>query len=491
MASSPSAQAISQADLSNQAGAGTVVVETTPTLALIAADRDTFVAQIVQPLLDGYKKGATEFVLQAEVHRGCSSGAHVKRSWAPMATVQPAMPLGVTPNLTAPATTSSTANDKMPKQLPAQVWQKQIARYNNITIDGRPRRFPEKEVLGAEQILGRIWHEHTATKARLWGIGEILQRRSFTAAGEFNPLQKQSKTSQLLRVQDDVIVQDLDTTFNPLPHERGELNQDSVANRRGGSHPLLRRLDDPKDPCPPQQIRAGQDALGIGWLEDRHGHAIRTVLRRCHNQGTEVMADVDILNEAMGREAPKETKPASKKRLAQDDEGPPPSRQRHGNWGTSSNYKGSKGNQTGKQSGYPTYTANRWKREVGPSKGRKNRAVAIRLWPRPLGTARGRWSQSDGTRPKAQAAFEQVQITNEVAAFHPFVLLWWHRVRKTCDGMVGRTPKMTIAWEVDDGCTKVTKHWFPDIYHRDAWLKMCTRRWSTRSKSATRTISAP
>lgn len=53
---------------------------------------------------------------------------------------------------TAPATGATSTADKAPKQLPAHIWQRQVARYNAITVDGRPRRFPEKEVLGAEQV---------------------------------------------------------------------------------------------------------------------------------------------------------------------------------------------------------------------------------------------------------------------------------------------------------------------------------------------------
>ena len=32
-------------------------------------------------------------------------------------------------------------------------------------MDGRPRKFPEKEVLRAEEVVGRIWHEHTVSHA--------------------------------------------------------------------------------------------------------------------------------------------------------------------------------------------------------------------------------------------------------------------------------------------------------------------------------------
>ena len=41
-------------------------IKTCPTLALIAADRDVFMAQVVQPLLDGYRTGTREFTLAEE-----------------------------------------------------------------------------------------------------------------------------------------------------------------------------------------------------------------------------------------------------------------------------------------------------------------------------------------------------------------------------------------------------------------------------------------
>ena len=42
---------------------------------------------------------------------------------------------------------------------------------------------------GAESVLARVWHEHTKTKAYTpISLGEILQKRLFTASGDVNPL---------------------------------------------------------------------------------------------------------------------------------------------------------------------------------------------------------------------------------------------------------------------------------------------------------------
>ena len=135
-------------------------------------------------------------------------GGGAQRQWSVASNLPPLS--RAHPALATPADSASATSEKIPKQqLPAHVWQKQISRYNSITVDGRPRKFLEKEVLGAERVLGRIWHEHTVTKTYTpVGLGEILQKRSFTASGEVNPLQKQTRATQLLRIQDDQIVQD-------------------------------------------------------------------------------------------------------------------------------------------------------------------------------------------------------------------------------------------------------------------------------------------
>eukprot|EP00435_Cladocopium_sp_Y103_P044792 s2136_g12.t1 len=88
----------------------------------------------------------------------------------------------------------------------ASIWGQVVA-----SVELRPRRFPEREVLGAEVILGRIWSEHTSAKCYTpVGLGKLLERRSFTASGDVNPLQKQQKSGQVLRLLDDQLVHDED-----------------------------------------------------------------------------------------------------------------------------------------------------------------------------------------------------------------------------------------------------------------------------------------
>ena len=193
---------MSLASLANSAGAGPQITEyleargirTTPTLALISNDRETFISQIVQPLLDGYQKGTTRITLESEEKPIAQAVLeHMWREaqlqWQRRQAVVPLAPAAATPGTAAPSHGSTTAPnvpavEKPPKQLPSQVWQRQVSRYNNVTVDGRPRRFPEKEVLGAEAILGRIYHEHVVNQVlHASGIGRDLAEKVVHSLG--------------------------------------------------------------------------------------------------------------------------------------------------------------------------------------------------------------------------------------------------------------------------------------------------------------------
>ena len=77
-------------------------------------------------------------------------------------------------------------DDKIPKTFAHCATQIDV--YNNRLLDGKKRRFLENMLAGAES-LARVWHEHTKTKACTpISLGEILQKRLFTASGDVNPL---------------------------------------------------------------------------------------------------------------------------------------------------------------------------------------------------------------------------------------------------------------------------------------------------------------
>ena len=236
-----------------------------------------------------------------------------------------------------------------------------MAKYNAITLDNKPRKFPEPEVLGAEQILGRMWHEHTVSKNYTpIGLGEIPQRRSFTAAGEVNPLQKHTKSSQVLRVEDDKVIQDDvdDKGWTPrsiLAIMDGvnsvrwalvllEIGEESVVHTFCDWYFMKVR----SRPQKLEQLRAFWDAAG--WKT-----AMGMKSGKTFGEMTEaIMVDVDLLNECLSKETPKEppSRPSTtRKRQAPDDGGPALQRPRSQYWGNPQGYKGNKGNQKGRVSG--------------------------------------------------------------------------------------------------------------------------------------------
>ena len=56
-------------------------------------------------------------------------------------------------------------------------------------IDGVKRYFPAEKLLGAEEVLARLWHEHTKTKDyKPLGLGEIVSRRTWTSGMDLNTM---------------------------------------------------------------------------------------------------------------------------------------------------------------------------------------------------------------------------------------------------------------------------------------------------------------
>ena len=150
-------------------------------------------------------------------------------------------------------------------------------------------------MLGAEQVLGRMWHEHTVSKTYApVQLGEILAKRSFTAAGEVNPLQKQTKAVQMLRVQDDQIIQEEDEkSWTP----RSMLAVMDGVNSIRWAWILLQIEEEDhvhvhaicglvhtEAPSATNQAREPPHVLGVGRMEDGHGDAIGPILPRHLNR---------------------------------------------------------------------------------------------------------------------------------------------------------------------------------------------------------------
>ena len=68
--------------------------------------------------------------------------------------------------------------------------------YNAKLLDGRRRKFPTDMLVGAEEVLARLYHEHT--KSKLYtplSLGEILSRRTFTPDKAMKPLRAANAAS--------------------------------------------------------------------------------------------------------------------------------------------------------------------------------------------------------------------------------------------------------------------------------------------------------
>ena len=109
------------------------------------------------------------------------------------------------PPHTTPAapTTSSTADAsdlKVPKVLPKGYWNTLVQEYEAVTIQGKNRVFPGHLLLGAEEILSRMVHEHQTSKLYTpLKLGEIISIRHFTPTKAINTFaQKEDKVSKLL-----------------------------------------------------------------------------------------------------------------------------------------------------------------------------------------------------------------------------------------------------------------------------------------------------
>ena len=216
-------------DLAHEAAAGKELrryleargIKAVATLALIASSEDDLAKTLIDPLLAGWKLAEGDTIrLPLDEHpiaRAIMTHMWMlaRQSWqASVAAAAPAPTPVAPPSSTA---ASAASGDKVPKTLPAGVWQSLVRAFNTTQLHGRDRCFPVEELLGAECVLARMYHEHNVSKSYTpVGLGEIVQRRSFTAAGEVNPLAKNVKKSTPLSLDDDhQLVQTDDPEWSP------------------------------------------------------------------------------------------------------------------------------------------------------------------------------------------------------------------------------------------------------------------------------------
>lgn len=187
-------------------------IAATGTLALVAADESAFKATVVEPLLVGWRQSGTNINLtDAEKPIATAMLLHMwsvaRRHWAQsMLATTPIAPQAT--SSTSTASPKSGPDDKPPKVLPSGVWGQLVSTYNRIQLNGEDRAFPTHEVMGAEVVLARMYHEHR--RSRMYTpvlLGEILQTRSFQSNGEVNPLAKQTKKTSSLVVEDGLVIE--------------------------------------------------------------------------------------------------------------------------------------------------------------------------------------------------------------------------------------------------------------------------------------------
>ena len=121
---------------------------------------------------------------------------------------------GAPPSTLTPPTGSAKAtstDDRVPKSLPAGVWN-----YQEEQLHGVNRAFLEQELLGAGTTLARVYHElpHSRMFSPM-ALGEIVEKRSFTASGDVNPVSKQKKSQPLTIEDSQLVYQDDQSTWTP------------------------------------------------------------------------------------------------------------------------------------------------------------------------------------------------------------------------------------------------------------------------------------
>ena len=238
----------SLSELAATAGAGNVVltyleergIKSVGALALVANDVAAFDEIICQPLLRGWQKSDTSPRLELDATEKPIASAILRYMWnlanesrtRQVRASAAALPASASPAAPTVAA-SSSAEAKVPKQLPPGEWTNMIERYNNITLAGELRSFPEHELLGAESVVARVLHEHRVSKMyQPVGLGELLSRRSFQANREVNPLAKKPRTSKL-SVEDGQLREEEDRDDDWVPKGFGPSNGSTSSWRWG------------------------------------------------------------------------------------------------------------------------------------------------------------------------------------------------------------------------------------------------------------------
>ncbi|CAE7510325.1 unnamed protein product, partial [Symbiodinium sp. CCMP2456] len=143
-----------------------------------------------------------------------------RRQWDAVSSTPPpsALPSPPLPPPINPGPPSAHVPDRPPKTFSA--WNQQVKAYEDRLLDGKRRTFPVQELLGAEEILARMWFEHTVSKMYTpVTLGEIVSRRTWTPGRVLNPLAANrasaAASSKALRFDHGALVQEEPAEWSP------------------------------------------------------------------------------------------------------------------------------------------------------------------------------------------------------------------------------------------------------------------------------------
>ena len=223
---SPETTMTSLEHVADTAAAGQVVrdylsargIRTTATLALMAKTESELEKHLMLPLFSGWKLegGGTLHVPPEEQPIVQAILLHMwslcQKDWT--ASMTPA----TAPAATLPSTAHQELHDRgqNPQNNAPGTWSSLIKKYQEEKLHGVNRVFPQRELLGAESTLARMLHElHTSRMFTPVQLGEIIEKRSFTASGDVNPLSKARKPQQLTVEDAQLVYHDEPTSWTP------------------------------------------------------------------------------------------------------------------------------------------------------------------------------------------------------------------------------------------------------------------------------------
>jgi len=170
------------------------------TVASFISD-DSIVDELITKLKAGVNVGTTEYKLPDDTEESALKAQWLVLSRHCRKEYQSSFSQ-VSPTTTTTTPISSTTpldRDVVPKSLPAGVYAKLVEDYNKITLDGVRRRFPEKQLLGAEKVLARMYHEHHTSKLyTATPLGEIMAQRVWTSFDTINSNRKKDPSEKKL-----------------------------------------------------------------------------------------------------------------------------------------------------------------------------------------------------------------------------------------------------------------------------------------------------